>query len=137
MDKMTLYGYEIEEDQGTLVIRISGVIAQEALRLLNERLEAGDPQSIARILSPVLPIGHLLSPLTGLREFQRQIQPPESPRVEAAGAPAQEEDPLSQGFDKSFAAFQEQMREFRESLEQLKSGRQAGRAGARADESGG
>jgi hypothetical protein len=105
----TLFGYSIDEDDGTLVVTVRGTLAEGAIRQLRQRVESGETWPVKTLLSPLVPLGRLLSSPVQLRS-------------EAVHAPAWtqvDEDALNQQVDQTLAAFTQQMEEFRVALAEL------------------
>jgi hypothetical protein len=106
----TLFGYTIEHDDGSLVITVRGEFAGSAVRQLRERIQGGGSPSVLALLSPLVPIGRLLSAPVEVRSD-----------VEGGGqAPVIDDEALDQRITQSFAAFQQQMEQFRAALNELK-----------------
>ncbi len=125
MDGNTLFGYSIEENDGSLVITIRGTLAEAAIRQLRAGLESGGTLPLQSLLSPLLPIGRLLSAPIAL-------EPAQEPEAEAATLP--DTGVLSQELEQTYAAFQEQMREFRARVDELKAEQRPAKATTRRGE---
>lgn len=106
----TLFGYTVEEDAGALVISVRGTFAEEAVRQLRERLSSGAALPVLTLLSPLVPIGRLLSARVDIR----------SPGADVGNVPQVDEQALAQELDQTYADFQRQMDEFRAAVEGLK-----------------
>jgi len=101
----TLFGYTVEEDDGKLVITLTGSIAELLLRKYTAEGIDQDP----RLLSSLLPFGHLGSRpvLFGSqtpRKMERQDHPPDIKEI------------FGQGFDRSNGEFEAQLAEYRNLL---------------------
>jgi hypothetical protein len=103
----TLFGYSVEDDGGTLVISVRGLLADQAVRQMRERLERGSAP-VGALLSPLVPIGRLLSGPVELRSERARTA---SPQID--------ETALQQQVEQTFSAFSEPMEEFREALRQV------------------
>jgi hypothetical protein len=109
----TLFGYTVEERDGSLVITVQGQLAERALDQLREGLDAGGTLPLLRLLSPLAPIGQLLSApvrLSGHAE-PGDASPP-------AAIPGQEQ--TSQELDQTFEAFRQQVAQMRAAVDELK-----------------
>jgi Lon protease-like protein len=107
----TIFGYSIEEQEGKLVITVSGAFATEALRVLKEDFESGNTPSVSSLLSHIVPFGRLLSGRVALRQ------------AEATGAEDEtsaEAESLAQEVDQTLDTFRRQMVEFRTVLDELR-----------------
>jgi hypothetical protein len=105
----TLFGYSIDEKEGTLVVTLSGTLTQAAISHLRERIDSGENWPVRTLLSPVLPLGRLLSSAVPLR----------SQLVASDPGTHVDEEALNQQVDQTLAAFMEQMDEFRTALAEL------------------
>jgi hypothetical protein len=106
----TLFGYTVEEDAGALIISVRGTFAEEAVRQLRERLSSGGALPVLTLLSPLVPIGRLLSARIDVR----------SPRGDVGAAAEVEQQALNQELEQTYADFQRQMDEFRAAVQGLK-----------------
>lgn len=104
----TLFGYTIDEDDGTLVVTVRGVLAEDAIRQLRERVERGETWPVTALLSPVVPIGRLLS-----APVRVQSEPV------ATKWSSVDEEALNQQVDQTLAAFGQQIQEFTAALAAL------------------
>jgi hypothetical protein len=107
----TFFGYTVEEDEGSLVIRIGGALAEQVLEQLRQGLETGRGLAPLSLLSPLVAVGRMLS-----------AQPPSVAKTEEGRPPSAEEvdQLLSQELDQTLAAFRQQMQEFRSSVEEVR-----------------
>jgi hypothetical protein len=113
----TLFGYTVEEDDGKLVITLTGSIAEVLLKKYTAEGVGQDPH----LLSSLLPFGHL-----GSRPVFLGPQPPARSRFYGQRPPVreaeQQEDQLDikeifgQGFDRSHSEFETQLAEYRDLL---------------------
>jgi hypothetical protein len=110
----SLFGYTVEDRDGSLVITVQGQLAEQALDHLREGLSAGGKLPMMRLLSPLNPIGQLLSAPVHIRA-RADVQPPSEEAVPGEGQTSQE-------LDQTFEAFQQQLAEVRDAVGQLKSG---------------
>jgi hypothetical protein len=103
----TLFGYTVEEDEGKIVITLTGAIAQSLL----QRYSAEGVGQNPRLLSSLLPFGNLGSRTVFLRPRhapERTLsQPAEPPDIK---------DIFGQGFDRSHSEFEAQLTEYRDLL---------------------
>jgi hypothetical protein len=112
-----LFAYSVEEQEGKLVVTVGGVLAQESLRRLRAAMETGGSLSLQTLLSPLVPIGRLLSVPSRLAS-----SPSDLPASASIAAPSahEVENLLSQEVDQSLNAFREQLAEVQEALEGLR-----------------
>ena len=103
----TLFGYTVEEDEGKLVITLTGMVAETLLNKYTAEGVGQDP----RILSALLPFGQLGSRPVVLRpHMARDATKAKSPEQ------LDLKDIFGQGFDRSHSEFEAQLSEYRDLL---------------------
>src|SRR5437870_967451 len=117
------FAYSVSEENGSLVITVSGTLAEQALQRLRGIVESGQELSIRSLLSPLFPIGHFLS---APAVFRREIEVPGNEAAEDSGRSRQpDQSATGQEIDQAFTAFQQQMEDFRNIVQQLKADKEA------------
>lgn len=117
----TLFGYTVEDDDGKLVITVTGALAASLLQRYGTDAAGQNP----RLLSSLLPFAEL-----GSRGVLLQPRRPLRPSRPVQAAPPPDAEPpdikeiFGQGFDRSHSEFEAQLAAYRELLG----------GGARADE---
>jgi hypothetical protein len=96
----TLFGYNVEEDDGKLVITIHGVLAEGMLRTIHSEAQAGKG---SQILSKLLPLKSLYRVLSGDMD-------------DSAENSLTTEQIFSQSVDQTFQSFEQQITELRATL---------------------
>ena len=115
-DPVTVFEYQVIDDNGALVIRVAGAMISGALGQLKEQAAASQV-SVSTLMSPLSFVKGLLSPAAAVGgQFQ---QAPESTSPSVPVAPP---DWLSQELAQTFEDFQKQVQEFRAVLEEIKGG---------------
>jgi hypothetical protein len=113
MPRSTLFAYMIEEDDDKLIITVEGPFATGALRSLRASLIQGRGLSILSRLSPLGPLGRLMSAtvdLTSSEEAADSNAEPPDRRLDLQRI-------FNQGIDQNFESFDQQLREFRNLLD--------------------
>ena len=115
----TLFGYSIEEDDGKLVITVHGTFAETAARQLREELSQGRGVSLIQRLSPLGPLGYLVSRGSAEKAAATGDQA-DLMDLEETGRALASDEILNQGVDQSLRAFELEMARFRAALDQAK-----------------
>lgn len=109
----TLFGYTVEDDDGKLVITVTGALASSLLQRFSADAVGQNP----RLMSSLLPFAEL-----GSRAVQLQPRRPLRPSRPMEAAPPPDAEPpdikeiFGQGFDRSHSEFEAQLAAYRELL---------------------
>lgn len=126
-----LFSYNIEENEGKLVITIEGLYAQTAIKHLRSEVETGRGWRALARMSPVGPLNRLSRQAARLHELEAQN--PELDTKDGA-APIDLDVIFNQGFAETYQDFGNHLDRFAQSLVQLKAEFDAGQAAKKAPE---
>jgi hypothetical protein len=106
MARSTLFGYTVEEDEGKIVITLTGSVAETLLKKYTADGVGDNP----RLLSSLVPFGLLSS--------RPVILGPRSPlrKAEPAAETLDIKEIFGQGFDRSHTEFESQLAQYRDML---------------------
>jgi hypothetical protein len=106
MGRSTLFGYTVEEDEGKIVITLTGSVAETLLKKYTADGVGDNP----RLLSSLVPFGLLSSRpvMLGARTPVRKAEP--------AAETLDIKDIFGQGFDRSHTEFESQLAQYRDLL---------------------